>query len=519
LITPLEIRRENNAWRDWRQMLDTDEAPEFFEDPDRERRLADENPTQLFYDSMQQNRKNGWAFDDSRFPLGKELLNTIWNEALDNLLRAQYNAADEAGFRSKYSLVTHPEDDETLMGQSREREEVTAAAMMGWGGGAPKHGNYDLYMQDKARDLQGADGGQTNWSSYYRDTQYDRTTAQSWEELQTQLDVIDGYKNRTDLQKNYIAQKRIARYWMDMIINMGGSNDFLEHNMKGVPGSTWDDGNRTNFITHRYAEMSSDRAKELGRSSTEGLVGQCAPWSNAGEGFVPQDDHSYKLLTEENRALNDLNVQQVADAEHIFEFAMRPENVLEASLPKELREAYGNLDKDKDTKEDTTPVVVSKTAKEKAKEMGDDSDKIWVPQLGIYLTREKYDQILAGTYQWGRQKKKSQEEVIKQLGKPDGLKRGIRYMKAHMTNYIYESEYAKYIGLLTKSLGFNPLLTEDQDKVDRIMKKGGGGMRKYYINFLKRGSFATAQNYGSLTIDLSRYRTGSICLIFTLTQI
>ena len=60
------------------------------------------------------------------------------------------------------------------------------------------------------------------WASLYLDTTKSMDTASSYDELQKQVDTINAYDDRTPVQKQYLIQKSVTRYWMDQIGQRGG---------------------------------------------------------------------------------------------------------------------------------------------------------------------------------------------------------------------------------------------------------------------------------------------------------
>merc|ERR1711969_194104 len=122
---------------------------------------------------------------------------------MDDLYAAQYHAATEQGFEAKYKLPSE-EDKHTDVAQ--------------WLDNKTRHTDiYDF-----------APVPPTAWSINYLDTQKDLPIAQTDADLQTQLDAIAAYDDRSEAQQDYLSQKAITRFWMNQIASVGGTNDMQE---------------------------------------------------------------------------------------------------------------------------------------------------------------------------------------------------------------------------------------------------------------------------------------------------
>ena len=151
--------------------------------------LYDDYPERYFLDH--QDELVDENFEDS--PMKMELLNNIWFTSVKNLVRSQKFAARDANFDSYNKGFGKSPEQLAKDLQNPYASEIDAAG----------------------RDAQ------NSWSKLYLDHQYDRDTARTWEELQTQLKEVTTFDDRTLSQQNFLAQKYISRYWMGKVLEMG----------------------------------------------------------------------------------------------------------------------------------------------------------------------------------------------------------------------------------------------------------------------------------------------------------
>ena len=196
--------------------------------------------------------------------------------------------------------------------QKLQETQKAAAAYAGFEeqyNGDPARNDGQTY---KYGDEHGGRMGNDIWASLYLDTSHSRPTAQNYEDLKAQLDEVHGFDDRDDLQKAYLSQKAITRYWLNQIGLRGGSQELLhqmtanqgagdyilhgitggamgaaENKWKGTLMGSSFDYDRIMDQTHAGWDPEQDpydndwmynRSKPL-----EELSGWVMPWQNAGE--------------------------------------------------------------------------------------------------------------------------------------------------------------------------------------------------------------------------------------------
>ena len=187
----------------------------------------------------------GWT---AGAPLNDYLLKTVMQDHMRALYRAQRRAAESAGFDK-------------------------------------------LYGSDAVSDPESADL-QTVWSSFYLDTAKDLPVAKSADELHEQLHSIEMYDDRTTLQRNYLAQKAMTRYWMQAISDFGGADE-MTHMIWGR--DSWGpDAHDPYFLRKDTLEGLSEYEKAIGDEGESvmwlkmhDMPGWVAPWQNKGEDLLP----------------------------------------------------------------------------------------------------------------------------------------------------------------------------------------------------------------------------------------
>jgi hypothetical protein len=216
------------------------------------------------YDKFQQDSsaRTGDTWDDGHSlynTFGSYLKETVLQDHIQALYRAQLVAAKEIGFDKLY--------------------------------GSPDHAD-DKLPED----------GATVWSATYLDLEKDMPTASSANELQEQLHNIELMNDRTAAGRNYLAQKVQTRYWMQQISAAGGSQDMFDYLYKysgDKMGNTDTWGKRTvnrdGYGTHKYTasalrefqEYIPDQTKNKFNPYGDYLQGFVQPWQNDGEGALP----------------------------------------------------------------------------------------------------------------------------------------------------------------------------------------------------------------------------------------
>ena len=183
------------------------------------------------------------------------LLKTLLSQSIVRLQKAQFQAARESGY-AKSTIID-------VVGGPREPT--------GW-------------KQATAQP----------WRNYV-DFEKDLPEADSSDELRDQLLKIDGYKDRTAMQRAYLGNKAIVRYLLDVVEDRGGSDDlvkFLTENtddteMKHTINSAKD--TEANYepqgawaSSFKYGQQDA----KLGRVANR-YLNYVTPWSNKGESFLP----------------------------------------------------------------------------------------------------------------------------------------------------------------------------------------------------------------------------------------
>ena len=201
----------------------------------------------------------GWWFSDhgdlgTVNPFRSMLLDDIMTPLVDNLYKSQFAAAKEQGYEDKY------------------------AGLSDWGDeNASTWGEDDKWWQDEQFKL--GSSQPTEWSIMYADPEKDLPIAQTAAELESQLQAIGAYDDRSRVQRDYLSNKVMVRYWMDQIAKFGGAQDLAEHLLN----------NRDVQLRWASPRLATDDTID---SSFDHLM----PWSNAGEGAMPSltnDDVQY----------------------------------------------------------------------------------------------------------------------------------------------------------------------------------------------------------------------------------
>ena len=142
------------------------------------------------------------------------------------------------------------------------------------------------------------------WASLYLDTRKSMATASSYDELQKQVDTINAYDDRTPVQKQYLIQKSITRYWMDQIGQRGGGQQLIDKVYSKTNDIT-SMKSRLNNAAYDYTRVHDESALDdqpwennLMNSyfkDMSGTPGWVMPWQNADEGILPDDMHLPEL--------------------------------------------------------------------------------------------------------------------------------------------------------------------------------------------------------------------------------
>ena len=220
--------------------------------------------------------------------------------SIDNLYKAQYAAALEQGYDEHFD---HLQD---------------------WG-----DKNASTWIDDKQDDTWWMDeqfklgsSQPTEWSMWYNDQQKDLGIASDANELQEQLATISGYTDRSRVQKDFLSQKAMVRYWMDQVSRFGGAQDLAENLFN----------NRDNQLRWASPRLATD-------DTIDSSFNRPVPWANAGEGVLPELTNLDMQLDDwwVNR-LNDLNSENV---DLINEFD--PEGAFDVLIPpSDETTAYGS---------------------------------------------------------------------------------------------------------------------------------------------------------------------------------
>ena len=203
------------------------------------------------------------------------LLDDIMTPLVDNLYKSQFAAAKEQGYEDKY------------------------AALSDWGDeNASTWGEDDKWWQDEQFKL--GSSQPTEWSIMYADPEKALPIAQTAAELESQLQAIGAYDDRSRVQRDYLSNKVMVRYWMDQVAKFGGAQDLAEHLLN----------NRDVQLRWASPRLATDDTID---SSFDHLM----PWSNAGEGAMPSltnDDVQYDDWWQEKFELGEIedHVAQVA---------------------------------------------------------------------------------------------------------------------------------------------------------------------------------------------------------------
>ena len=119
---------------------------------------------------------------------------------IDNLYKSQYAAAKEQGYEDKYAGLSDWADEN-----------------------ASTWNEDDQWWQDQQFKLGGSQP--TEWSIWYNDSDKDMPIAQTAAELESQLQTIGAYDDRSRVQQDFLSNKAMVRYWMDQVSKFGGSQD------------------------------------------------------------------------------------------------------------------------------------------------------------------------------------------------------------------------------------------------------------------------------------------------------
>ena len=196
------------------------------------------------------------------------ILENTFPDAVENLVRTQKEAAAENGYREFYG-------NDPFFDRYYNR-----------GVNPPLYGgtNQDqlLYWPESE--------GQTTWSARYLDKEKDLVTATSADMLQEQIDTISTYTDRTTVEKDYLTNKAICRYWVSQMSERGQSDTLVKSVLGTKAGGNPD--SISNWLT---------MDPEFGRDYT----GDAMPWSNSDDrdSIVPGEYTSDQYDTwQENRS-------------------------------------------------------------------------------------------------------------------------------------------------------------------------------------------------------------------------
>ena len=208
------------------------------------------------------------------------LLKHLWFDSFRILIKTQRQAAENAGF------------DKKVEGERSYTDEI----------------GFSTYsIPDVAKNII-----QTKYSPYYLDFEKDLPVATTPDMLQSQLDLIDGYEDRNHIQKAYLHQKAINRFWVNEISKRGGLEELHKFT--------------TDIETSEmvYPSFSPFGGTSMGTSYGTYTLGTPKPflynlgsgrdtkylyaWQNSGEGFTPDSveytssdmltfDETQKMLT------------------------------------------------------------------------------------------------------------------------------------------------------------------------------------------------------------------------------
>ena len=150
-------------------------------------------------------------------------------------------------------------------------------------------GFWTYHLPDEAKGIV-----QTPASSYYLDFAKDLPVAKSGTELQKQLDTITGYEDRNNIQKSYLYQKAINRFWLNEISKRNGLPELLEFTNRKSAEHAATSGIFTSSVGGGHATWNLDTPKPfLNDFSDDSHI---YPWLNSGEGFLP-DDMSFETVS------------------------------------------------------------------------------------------------------------------------------------------------------------------------------------------------------------------------------
>ena len=162
----------------------------------------------------------------------------------------------------------------------------------------------------------------TEWSMWYNDQEKDLGIASDANELKEQLATISGYTDRSRVQKDFLSQKAMVRYWMDQVSRFGGAQDLAENLFN----------NRDNQLRWASPRLATD-------DTIDSSFNRPVPWANAGEGVLPELTNLDMQLDDwwVNR-LNELNSENV---DLINEFD--PDGAFDLLIPpSDATTAYGS---------------------------------------------------------------------------------------------------------------------------------------------------------------------------------
>ena len=121
---------------------------------------------------------------------------------------------------------------------------------------------------------------------FYLDFEKDIKTALSPEELKAQLNLIDTYEDRTDMQKAYLHQKAINRFWTNEIAKRGGMGDLYKFTSEVKSSEYVPVGSLGGYADF---EMGTPRPFLTDYTPDKLKGSYIYPWLNASEGFTPLD--------------------------------------------------------------------------------------------------------------------------------------------------------------------------------------------------------------------------------------
>ena len=163
---------------------------------------------------------------------------------------------------------------------------------------AAENSKYDTYFPHASSEKAGK---QTPWSAQWTDPSHEYPTALYANVLQEQLDSIDLLEDRNQIEKNYLSNKSINRYWLNQITQRGGGDavfDFLDE-YRG--GRFWmaDD-----IPKYWMSNDASNIARDMfpNQETVSGLAMR-VPWQNEGDGILPSD-FNFTNLSAENQNEN-----------------------------------------------------------------------------------------------------------------------------------------------------------------------------------------------------------------------